>query len=212
MLKTLFFMLLVRPLILFVTGVHVQGRELLPEKGPCIIAANHNSHLDTLVLMSLFPLSMLGSVRPVAAADYFLKNRLVAWFSRKVIGIIPLRRRPDRSEGHPFSGVHKALEEGAVVIIFPEGSRGEPETIAPFKTGIAHLAKAFPGVPVLPVYVHGAGKSLPKGEALFVPFVIDVTVAPPLHAGEETPRAFTERLEAGIRALREAHTNKRSNL
>jgi 1-acyl-sn-glycerol-3-phosphate acyltransferase len=209
MLKRLFFMCFVRPLVLLVSGVHLRGREHLPETGPCIVAANHNSHLDTLVLMSLFPLSMVGKVRPVAAADYFLKNRLGAWFSRNVIGIIPLKRRPDRSEGHPLSGVEKALRNGEVVIIFPEGSRGKPEEMQPFKTGIAHLARAFPEVPILPVYVHGAGKSLPKGEALFVPFIIDVVVAEPLYCGRgENHRAFTERLEQRIVTLREHHERR----
>ena len=209
MLKRLFFIGFVRPLVLLVSGVHLRGREHLPATGPCIVAANHNSHLDTLVLMSLFPLAMVDRVRPVAAADYFLKNRLTAWFSRNVIGIIPLKRRPDRSAGHPLSGVEEALKNGEVVIIFPEGSRGEPEEMQPFKGGISHLAKTFPEVPVLPVYLHGAGKSLPKGEALFVPFIIDVVVGAPLFCGlGENHRAFTERLEQRIVALREDHERR----
>ncbi len=88
----------------------------------------------------------------------------------------PLKRRPSKEEGHPLLGVKKALEARDIVIIFPEGSRGNPEEMSSFKTGIAHLAKEFPTVPVIPVCIHGAGKALPKGEALFVPFVIDVDI------------------------------------
>jgi len=201
MLKRLFFMLFVRPVVLLVSGVQVCGREHLPRVGPCIVAANHNSHLDTLVLMSLFPPGMVETIRPVAAADYFMKNRLLAWFAREVIGIIPLKRKPDRSAGHPLQEVEAALRGGSIVIIFPEGSRGEPERMAPFKTGVAHLAKLFPGVPVLPVYLHGAGKSLPRGEALFVPFVIDVTVGEALFCGDESAAEFTGRLEERIRSF-----------
>ncbi|HFD14184.1 MAG TPA: 1-acyl-sn-glycerol-3-phosphate acyltransferase [Epsilonproteobacteria bacterium] len=203
MLKKIFFALFIRPLVLIVSGVHVKGREKLPLSGPCIIAANHNSHLDTMVLMSLFPISKVHDVRPVGAADYFMKNKWFAWFSQNMIGIIPLKRRPSKEEGHPLAGVKEALTQGQIVIIFPEGSRGEPEEMGTFKTGIAHLAKEFSLVPVLPVYIHGAGKALPKGEALFVPFIIDVCIADPIYFQEENHQDFVNRLEASVKSVRE---------
>ena len=201
MLKKIFFALFVRPLVLIISGVQVVGKDKLPLKGPCIIAANHNSHLDTLVLMSLFPLSKINRVRPIAAADYFMKNRYFAWFSQNIIGIIPLKRKPTKEEGHPLLGVTKALKNGDIVIVFPEGSRGVPEEMSTFKTGIAHLAKEFPSVPVVPIYIHGAGKALPKGEALFVPFIIDVYIGEALYDNDENNRAFTQRLEKSIKEL-----------
>jgi len=198
MLKKIFFAFFVRPLVLIISGVHVVGKEKLPLEGPCIIAANHNSHLDTMVLMSIFPLSKIHQVKPVAAADYFMKNRWFAWFSQNVIGIIPLKRRPSKEEGHPLLGVTQALEKGDIVIVFPEGSRGVPEEMGTFKTGIAHLAKVFPSIPVVPIYIHGAGKALPKGEALFVPFIIDVNIGEALYYGDENTKVFTQRLEKSI--------------
>jgi len=201
MLKKVFFALFVRPLVLIISGVHVVGKEKLPLDGPCIIAANHNSHLDTMVLMSIFPLSNINQVKPVAAADYFMKNKWFAWFSQNVIGIIPLNRRPTKEEGHPLLGVKKALQNGDIVIIFPEGSRGVPEEMGTFKTGIAHLAKEFPSTPVIPIYIHGAGKALPKGEALFVPFIIDVNIGEALYYDDENNKIFTQRLEKSIKLL-----------
>jgi len=202
MLKQIFFFLIVRPVILLIAGVHLRGREHLPVDGPCIIAANHNSHVDTMVLISIFPLRKITKIRPVAAADYFMKNRFFAWFSLNVIGIIPLSRRPKKSEGHPFAKVDEALSKGDIVIVFPEGSRGEVEQLAAFKTGIAHLAKSFPEVPVLPIFIRGAGKCLPKGEALFVPFIVDVVLGEPMKIEEgESNKAFTLRLEEKIKSL-----------
>jgi len=201
MLKKIFFAIFVRPLVLIISGVHVVGKEKLPLKGPYIIAANHNSHLDTMVLMSIFPLSKINQVKPVAAADYFMKNKYFAWFSQNVIGIIPLKRRPTKAEGHPLLGVTKALKKGDIVIVFPEGSRGVPEEMGTFKTGIAHLAKEFPSIPVVPIYIHGAGKALPKGEALFVPFIIDVNIGEALYFEDEDNKSFTVRLEKSIKEL-----------
>jgi 1-acyl-sn-glycerol-3-phosphate acyltransferase len=92
LLQAVFFTLIVRPLITIVIGLIIQGEERLPLKGPAIVAANHNSHLDTLTLMSLWPLTHLNHVRPVAAADYFLSNRYLAWFSLTFMRIIPIER------------------------------------------------------------------------------------------------------------------------
>ena len=74
-LRLLFWMLIGRPLALVVLGLNVRSRHGLPRSGPAIVVANHNSHLDTFVLISLFPLALLGKLRPVAAADYFRRLR-----------------------------------------------------------------------------------------------------------------------------------------
>jgi 1-acyl-sn-glycerol-3-phosphate acyltransferase len=169
------FALLVRPLVWLVLGVNLRGGERLPRQGPAVIVANHNSHLDTLVLMSLFPLARLHEVRPVAAADYFLRNRLRAWLSLRIIGILPLAREGGGAQD-PLALAQQALERGETLLVFPEGSRGEPERPARLKPGIAHLARRLPQVPLIPVHLEGLGKALPRGEGLLVPFICDIWV------------------------------------
>ena len=198
-LRLAFFALVVRPLVYLVLGVNVRHRERLPATGPASLGANHNSHLDALALMSLFPLRMLGRLRPVAAADYFLKNRVLAWFALRILGILPLERRV-RGRTDVLAGVCDALDAGAIVILFPEGSRGEPECLAEFKTGVAHLAKRRPDVPVTPVFLHGLGKSLPKGEALLVPFPCDVCVGEPV-PWQDDKAGFMAELGTRMQAL-----------
>lgn len=180
-LRYLFFGVLVRFIVLIIMGLNVRQREKLPTKGPAIIVANHNSHLDTLVLISLFQLQYLPIIRPVAAADYFLKNKWLAWFSENIIGIIPIQRQRAMRSTDPLEPCYKALDDGNILIIFPEGTRGEPEQLSAFKKGIAHLAEHYPAVPIIPVFMHGLGKALPRGEFILVPFFCDIFIGDALY-------------------------------
>lgn len=199
-LRTLFFVLIVRPLVLVVLGLNVRRRELLPRGGPCILVANHNSHLDAMVMMSLFPLALLRKVRPAAAADYFLRGRLLRWFALRIVGILPLSRHGEKGERDPLRPLDEALGRGEIVLLFPEGSRGQPEKLEEFKAGVAHLARRHPEVDVVPVFVHGLGKALPRGEALLVPFFCDVFVGEALR-GDRDKRRFLAALQARMQGL-----------
>ncbi|WP_044641169.1 lysophospholipid acyltransferase family protein [Risungbinella massiliensis] len=180
-LRILFSIILVRPLVQVLLGLKVRHRERLPRKGPAIIVANHNSHLDTLVLTSLFPLSMLRHLRPVAAADYFLRNRFVSWFSLGIMNILPIQRKGRSRKEDLFTNIYDALAQQDIVILFPEGTRGEPEVLQRNKTGLYHLTKHCPDVPIYPVFLHGLGKTLPKGDYVLIPFFCDVLVGEPFY-------------------------------
>lgn len=202
LLRFLFYAVFIRAIVLIVLGLHVRHRERLPRSGPAIIVANHNSHLDTMVLMSLFPLRLLPKLHPVAAMDYFLTSGLFSWFNLNVVGILPIKRTVARGDDNPLAPCNKALAEGQMLIVFPEGSRGEPEQLQSFKGGIARLAESNPAVPVIPVFLHGLGKALPKGEALLVPFFCDIFVGERLlWTGER--RAYMRQLDERMKQLAE---------
>lgn len=198
-LKVLFFALFIRPIVFVVMGLNIKGRKNLPGSGPAVIVANHNSHLDTMVLMSLYPLKDIHKVRPVAAADYFLRNRLLAWFSLNIIGIIPLKRSGAKSVRGLFGECREALDAGDILILFPEGSRGEPERVGELKRGVFHLIGDIENIVVTPIVMYGLGRALPKGEALFVPYNCDVVI------GEALPSYGSSKLF--VKELAEVYEN-----
>jgi 1-acyl-sn-glycerol-3-phosphate acyltransferase len=180
--------------MIVVLGTNVRRRELLPEHGPAIIVSNHNSHLDAFALMHILGLHQLRNVRPVAAADYFLSRPLRRWFATRIVGIIPIERTKTRRDDgkHPLQPISDVLDENGIVLLFPEGTRGEPERMDTLQTGIAHLARLHPQVPIVPVFMHGLGKALPKGEAILVPFFCDVFVGSPIERCIDKKQFMTE--------------------
>lgn len=201
LLRYIYYTVFIKFVVLIVLGLNVRHRQRLPKAGPAIIVANHNSHLDTMVLITLFSSQLLPHIRPVAALDYFLRNPLFAWFALNIIGILPIARKMEVGVD-PFSQCSQALNRGDILIFFPEGSRGKPEKMTRFKKGIAHLVERHPDVPVYPVFMHGLGKALPKGEALLVPFFCDVFVGE-LLKWSGNRRTFMTELDERMRLLSE---------
>ena len=237
-LRRAFALLVAWPICLVVLGLNIRHRNRLPLKGPAIVTPNHNSHLDTAAMLTIFPLSVIPQVRPVAAADYFLKPGWMAWFSLNVVGIVPImRKRPkvavtadtaggvsvgasvgapvsaagDTSmpEDDPLQGCYDALERGEILIIFPEGTRGEPERMQELKSGVAVLALKYPEVPVVPIFMHGLGKAMPKGSFIPVPFFVDVNIGMPMRWAADSAggdkKAFMAALGSRMKILSEKH-------
>jgi len=202
LIRLLLLMLIARPVAQFMTGADVVGRERLPAKGPAIIAANHNSHVDTLLLLTIFPARLMHCLRPAAAADYFLKDPFIGWFSRKLVGIVPIERARAGTGLDVLAPARQALAEGAIIIVFPEGTRGAADDeMGELKSGIARLAEAFPSVPVCPIWIEGAGRVLPKGAVLPVPLNCTVLVGEPLAWGGDR-KAFMAALRERLLALK----------
>jgi 1-acyl-sn-glycerol-3-phosphate acyltransferase len=198
--QIVFTALLLRPFMALFIGLRVRGREHLPPKDPFILIANHSSHLDTLSLLSLFPLWRLPRIRPVAAADYFERNRFVSVMSRSLFNILPIARRGLTPETNPIPLMESVLRAGQSLIIFPEGTRGTSGEPGHFHSGASHLVEKCPDVPVIPVFLINMGRSLPKGEWIPVPFFCEVRVGPP-HFPKGSRREITATLETAVHEL-----------
>jgi 1-acyl-sn-glycerol-3-phosphate acyltransferase len=190
----------VRPMLRWYWGAHYRRRSSVP-KGPCIVVANHNSHLDAPLLMTMFPIRRIAHIHPVAAADYFGKT---AW--RRTIVMIGMNAMGIERTSAPGRDVLQptidALEAGETLIFFPEGSRGTPGVISSFKPGIGKIVQSVPGVLVVPVFLAGAERSLPRGESVPVPLGIDVIIGKPrTYSVELDAREIAEMIRADVLAL-----------
>jgi 1-acyl-sn-glycerol-3-phosphate acyltransferase len=149
------------------------GLENIPE-GPAILAANHQSFLDDLLL----PLVVPGrKVVFLAKADYFDKWYL-RWFF-KGANVIPVRRESrSAAEAALQTGV-QALREGNLIGIFPEGTRSPDGRLYRGKTGVARMALEAQ-VPVVPVAITGTYEALPFDKKLPKPGRVEIRFGKPL--------------------------------
>lgn len=210
-LKYITFTFCIKPFIYLVFGVNVSGVDNLPKvsKGASIIVANHNSHFDTLILMSLFSGSQILKIHPVAAADYFCNTKFKTFVFTKLLGIIPISRKVRKArEEELFKDINESLRAGDSVIIYPEGTRGNDSNLSKFKSGVAHIARMNPDIPVVPCYINGPDRILPKGSFLFVPFIADVYISEPVYYDNTSTREFTERIRAEVEKLKEEHKRR----
>jgi 1-acyl-sn-glycerol-3-phosphate acyltransferase len=201
LLRRAFMVLFLRPFLRFFMGVRVEGAENLPAADPFLLIANHNSHLDTPLLLSLFPVKRLSRIHPVAAADYWMSSPARRFVAETFFNVLPIERRgASRTGRDPLLGLAEALRRGESLLLFPEGTRGEPEVLSRFHSGAARLLAEQPRVPVVPVFLKNAGRSLPRGTALLVPFICEVKVGKPfLPVGEVAE--IQERLEGAVQEL-----------
>lgn len=186
----------------FVTAARGIWQGSAPEPRQRVYFANHTSNGDFVLLWTVLPRNMRRQTRPVAAADYWLTNRLRSFLGREVFNAVLIQRNPELRTEDPVSQMVAALDEGASLIIFPEGGRNQGEGLLPFKSGLFHLATARPEVDLVPAYISNLNRVLPKGEIVPVPMVCTVTFGAPLHLLEgEDKAAFLARAEKAVRDL-----------
>ncbi|MBI4859416.1 MAG: 1-acyl-sn-glycerol-3-phosphate acyltransferase [Candidatus Riflebacteria bacterium] len=200
LIRMLFFWLVVKPFLLLAIGITVRGRGNLEVEGPALIVSNHNSHLDTVVLLDLIGVTRMERFRPVAAADYFETSRPLSFLTRLLFNILPIRRTRDDQGDDPLESMALSIAAGDSLILYPEGTRGEPEKLTRFRAGAGRLIQRFPDVAVIPVYMHGLGRILPRGSWYPVPFLARVNIGEPRRYSGSIEE-ITERLEDVIQRL-----------
>jgi 1-acyl-sn-glycerol-3-phosphate acyltransferase len=190
-----------------VTGAQARWVGVAPAapNGPAqrVFFANHSSHLDALVLWAALPPELRAQTRPVAAADYWDRPGLRGWIARNLLNAVLVDRSGAKGGREALARLTAALAEGASLILFPEGTRGDGVSIGELKPGLYFVAKERPDVELVPVYLQNLCRILPKGEILPVPLLSSSTFGPPLHIEHgEGREAFLERARHALIALR----------
>ena len=153
-------------------GLKYNNRNVLKKKKQFILIANHNSHMDTMAIMSSIPSRYIHRVHPIAAADFFGGSKFKEKLMRYMVNatLIPRKRAESKEDVDPIQVMSNLIEKGRSIIVYPEGSRGVPGVMTDFKKGIGYLINKHPHVDVVPVYLDGIHKTLPKGKNLILPY------------------------------------------
>ena len=179
--------------------LHVEGEECIPRTGPAILAANHVSFIDPIIIG-------ISARRPVhfMAKKELFRFRLFGWLLRQ-FGAFPVNRH--RINLQAFKRAISLLEAGEIVAMFPEGTRGDGAELRPAKPGIGLIA-ARTGAPVIPVLHRGTEKVLPRGAWLPRPHRITVKFGAPFRyvegqaeKGRDQVAAFSQTMMEKIAAL-----------
>jgi 1-acyl-sn-glycerol-3-phosphate acyltransferase len=138
--------------------LRVIGKENVPRSGPVIVASNHVSYLDPI----LVGVSLPRRLNYLAKEEIF-KNRFFSWFLGKLQAFPVSRGRVGPST---IRNTLQLMEQGRALLLFPEGTRGDGRNFLKAKSGIGIIAERS-GAAIIPAYVHGAEKVLPRGSRMF---------------------------------------------
>jgi long-chain acyl-CoA synthetase len=194
--------------------IHVEGHEQLRAiDAPVIFAANHQSHMDTPVLMAALPARLRYRLAPAMAKEFFkahffpeeygrkawLANSLNYYLAALFFNAFPL---PQREAGarQTLRYIGEVLAQGFSVLIFPEGRRTEAGEIDRFRPGIGMIGSRL-GAPVVPVRIEGLDKVLHHTWRMARPGRVRVAFGAPIRLVGDDYEALARRVEEAVRAL-----------
>jgi len=187
-----------------ITAVHADWRGVGPSAKQRVYFANHVSNADMPMIWTVLPHHLRLRTRPVAASDYWLQNGIRSFFGAEVFQAVLVDRRPDERTDDPMQAILDALDQGASLIIFPEGLRNQgPEPLQRFKAGLYNIAKARPDVELVPTWVANLSSVMPKGEVIPLPLMVRVIFGTAVELGESEARGeFLKRASQSLLALK----------
>ena len=156
----------------------IDGRELIPSTGPLIVASNHLSFIDSIVI----PLAVPRKVVFLAKAEYWEGRSPATWPRRLFFAAfeaVPVQREQQQDAQASLDLARGVIERGDAFGIYPEGTRSPDGRLHRGRTGVARLAVAT-GAPVVPCAVIGTNHVQPPGSNTFRPAKVIVRFGPPI--------------------------------
>ena len=170
-----------------------KGVRNIPSEGPFILAANHQSYLDGLCVMSYVPLHLIRRTY-FFAKEQHVNTPLRRWIASRH-NVVVLEQK---NLAHSVSVLSSVLRQGRNLIIFPEGTRTSDGRLGDFRKMFAILSMEF-NVPVVPVVINGAFEAMPRGRKWPLPKKIVVEYLPPILAQpSDTYDSFSAKVRSAV--------------
>ena len=183
---------LCRVLVVRGFGFKAYGLENIPRTGGVLLASNHQSYLDPILLTVHLP-------RPITyfAKAYLFKNPIFGWF---ILSLHAFPVEPGKGDRAAVNTAIAKLREGHMLTIFPEGHRSADGKIGPFERGAALIARRA-GVPVVPVAIDGAFDAWPRQCKVFRTRPVHLMYGKPIDPAGMGADEFLKVLETEIHRL-----------
>ena len=181
------------PMLIKIWIKKVSGLENVPKQGPFIIAPNHLSYIDHFLISSIIIPYINNRLYFIAKKEHFEGLSQKSWHKlwSNYITYIPI----DRSKAEEaLKSSLSCLKKGAVIVVYPEGTRSLTGKIQKGKTGVARLA-LWAQVPVIPVGIKGAFEIMPKGRK--IPKLkknVIITIGKPIYFNKYYGKRSTKKL------------------
>ena len=176
-----------------------------PELKQRIYFANHNSHIDFILLWSSLPKDMRRRTRPVAASDYWTKDGFRRFLIQDTFNGVTIKRNRENNED-PLEPIKDVMQQGYSIIFFPEGTRNLEDDVEllPFKSGLYNLHREFPDIDIVPVWISNLKRVMPKGALVPLPLLSTVIFGSPLEQHiEMDKKEFLDYAQQALLKLKE---------
>jgi len=167
--------------------------------GPVIVAANHQSHMDTPAIYGSLPARIHNHIAPAMAKEFFnpsFTSRLSYYMACQCFNAFPIPQQ--ESPRAAFRYMRELVDEGYSILIYPEGQR--TNHLLPFRRGVGMIAIHL-NLPVIPVRIEGLERVFNREASWPTRGPVHITFGAPLRADGDDSAAFAARIEAAVYGL-----------